>query len=131
MATTKHIGGPMGRPRKFQSVEAMSSLIDEYFTECDKQKRPYMVTSLCIHLDIDRDTLLEYEKLKDFSGTIKKAKQRIKAYAEEQLFRSGGQVAGVIFNLKNNWGYSDKSEVEVSGDVPITINISDGGSGKK
>lgn len=87
-----------------------------------KQVKPFTVTGLAVFLDTTRETLLDYEGeressseeiVKDpaYSYTIKKAKEIIKAYAEESLF-SGKQAAGPIFNLKNNWGWKDKSEWE-------------------
>jgi hypothetical protein len=48
-----------------------------------------------------------------FADTIKAAKQRVEAYAEEQLYRASAQ-AGPIFALKN-FGWSDKSSVEMTG----------------
>lgn len=114
-----------GRPRKYKTVEEMSKRIDEYFDLMDKLKKPYLVTSMCIHLDLDRVNLLEYEKLDEFHNTIKKAKSKIKCYAEEQLFKHNGQVAGVIFNLKNNWSddYQDEKKIDLGDDLNVVINI--------
>jgi hypothetical protein len=33
-------------------------------------------------------------------------------YAEEQLFRNQGKTNGVQFNLKNNFNWKDKQEIE-------------------
>ena len=98
-----------GRPPKFSSPEEMQVLIDEYFTYCDENKRPYIVTGLALYLDTSREFLTNYEKKDQFFDTIKKAKQKIMEYAESALFRNS-QVAGVIFNLKNNYSnyYKDK-----------------------
>ena len=117
------MGSNAGRPLKFESVEKLQEMIDDYFKECDEQKRPYTVSGLAYALDTDRITLLEYqnaneenfkrlsdEERKAFSNTIKRAKDKILRYAEEQLFRTS-QVAGVIFNMKNNWGFKDQSEI--------------------
>jgi hypothetical protein len=127
-----------GRPLKFASVEELQGQIDKYFQECDNRKteviykgvpimvsdpRPYTVTGLAVALDTSRDVLIDYEsgkyddpeKSKDenskFSNTIKKAKLKIQNYAEESLWQP--KIAtGVIFNLKNNWGWIDKQVVE-------------------
>lgn len=46
-----------------------------------------------------------------FMDTIKKAKLIIQSYAEQQLY-NGRNVAGVIFSLKNNWGWEDRTQVD-------------------
>jgi len=98
-----------GRPHKFNSPEEMQQKIDEYFAYCDENKKPYIVTGLALHLDTTRELLTDYQDKDEFYDTIKKAKQKIMEYAESALFRNS-QVAGVIFNLKNNYSnyYKDK-----------------------
>lgn len=98
-----------GRPPKFTSVEQVQKLIDKYFKECDKKKKPYTITGLALALDTTRDVIIDYEKKDEYSNTIKKAKQKCEQYSEEQLYRTS-QVAGVIFSLKNNYGWKDKLE---------------------
>lgn len=89
--------------------------ITEYF------ERP-SVLGLCAHIGITRETLLQYEKDEEFSDAIKKAKSKIEQYLEEQLYRKD-QVTGIIFNLKNNFGWKDKQEINHGGqsDSPIQI----------
>ena len=99
-----------GQPKKFKTVKAMSDKIDEYFVMCDAKPRPYTVLSLCIYLDITRETLLQYAKLQDFSDTIIRAKLKIESYAEDCLYVTKNPT-GIIFNLKNNWKWHDKTEV--------------------
>jgi len=111
-----------GRPKKFQSVEEMEKLIESYFIHCDNpaNPKPYTITGLAVWLDTDRNTLLDYENYEKFPEnepffrTIKRAKAKIQQFAEESLWKSG-ITAGVIFNLKNNWGWKDKTEQELSG----------------
>ena len=97
-----------GRPRKFKSVEEMKDKIDSYFAP---DNHPWTVSGLCIHLGILRDTLIEYGLLEEFSDTVKEAKMKIENYAENILFQDRN-VTGVIFNLKNNFGWRDKQEIE-------------------
>lgn len=101
----------MGRPLKFKSPEEIEEKANVYFKECDEKDKPYTMTGLAIALDTDRKTLLNYEDRDDFFPTIKKIKLRVENYAEEKLF-NGGNTAGVIFNLKNNYGWVDKQEVD-------------------
>jgi len=132
----------LGRPPKFKSVKELEVKIDNYFNSCWTQKidpsgnlmflrdrkglktdtpitvqtQPYTITGLAVFLSVDRDTLMNYQAKSEFFGTIKRAKQRCEAYAEEQLF-IGRNVAGAIFNLKNNYGWKDKMETEHSGNL--------------
>jgi homoaconitase/3-isopropylmalate dehydratase large subunit len=106
---------PGGRPLKFKSNKELQEKIDSYFAKMDAEKRPYTICGMAVELECDRLTLINYEKREEYFNTIKKAKQRIEAYAEERLF--GNSVAGVIFNLKNNYGWKDTMDNNVKIDV--------------
>lgn len=89
-------------------MDEFKSKIDDYFKlEC----YPLTITGLCLHLNITRETWTEYAKKEDFSDPVKLAKLKIENYAENKLFRDMGQVTGIIFNLKNNFGWTDKQEI--------------------
>jgi hypothetical protein len=124
-----------GRPLKFKSVKQLEKKIDEYFESCmeeqwyqdlegnwkpvldrngnvvKKQVKPFTITGLASFLGTNRQTLLNYEERDEFFDTINKAKTKIEAYAEESLW-SPKIAPGVIFNLKNNFGWVDKQEVD-------------------
>lgn len=105
---------PVGRPLKFKSVEELDSKIQAYFDSCDKDGTPYTFTGLSLALDTTRETLLDYEEKDQYSDSIKKAKLRCENYAETSLF-NGKNVAGVIFNLKNNYKrWKDKTETDIT-----------------
>ncbi len=110
----------IGRPLKFKSAEELQEKIEEYFAMCKEEKRPYTITGLALALDTNRETLLDYGKNKGelFSYTIMRAKEIIHNYAEESLW-APKVTQGVVFNLKNNWDWRDKREVEHSGSVGI------------
>lgn len=103
---------PGGRPLAFKTVTELQEKIDYYFDECKRMLKPYTVSGLASYLKIDRRTLINYSEKEEFFPTIKNAKVKIEAYAAEQLFRTNGQVAGIIFNLKNNYDWTDKQEHE-------------------
>ncbi len=112
----------VGRPLKFKSVESLQAQIDYYFKSCHSDAgdiiRPYTITGLALALDTTRHTLLNYGKDEEYLSTIKKAKQKIENYAEESLY-TNKHTAGIIFNLKNNYGWVDKQEVAHSGSLTI------------
>ena len=107
MEEKKHAGG---RPPKYKTKEEMQEKIDKYFAECDKERDPYTVTGLAMALDIDRRTLLNYSEKDEFFPTIKKAKLRVENYLEKRLIKDSS-TTGIIFNLKNNYGWKDNVEV--------------------
>ena len=105
----------VGRPRLYASSKAMQSKIDAYFQECDNEetKKHYTITGLALYLGFsDKQSLIDYAGYPEFSFTIKTAKARIENYLEQHLF--GAAVTGTIFNLKNNFGWKDKREVDAS-----------------
>lgn len=123
--------GIRGREPKHTS-EHIISKIEDYFTQCDKTGRTYTMSGLALHIGYkSRQSLLQMEdddKFKHFSSNDKdrirealnKAKLRIEAQQEELLL-SAKNVAGVIFFLKNNFGWVDKSEVDSN--TIINLNV--------
>ena len=130
--------GP-GQPLKFKNKSALAKAIARYFRDCDPHIKeidhivekdgkqevvkkkiitkqvPYTITGLAMALDTSRRTLLNYEAKEEYFHTIKKAKVKCENYAEGRLF-VGGQQAGPIFNLKNNYpGWKEKTELVVGG----------------
>jgi hypothetical protein len=128
-----------GRPLIFETVEDMEARIGEYFDYCDNRIQqvfskkigdvieivnpaPYTMAGLARALGMDRSTLQDYKARKDKNGkdylpTIKKARDKVQEDVEQRLME--GQPAGAIFNLKNNFGYRDKTETEQSGVVEV------------
>jgi len=99
-----------GRPPKYDNPEQMQTAIDAYFDEVDGVPT---VTGLALALGFDtRHALLYYEHEKpEFLTTIKRAKTRIEEAIERELMNRNGTVTGLIFNLKNNFGWKDAQEL--------------------
>lgn len=107
-----------GRPLKFSTPEILQELVDNYFSYCDENDKPYTVSGLAVFIDTSRETLMDYEdeikKLscepetrKRFADVIKKAKAKVEASYEERLFK--GTPVGAIFALKNmKTGWADE-----------------------
>lgn len=137
---------------KWKSVAELQKQIDAYFASCFepdmrevkresgdhkwierkdwrgetivKQIVPLTVTGLAMYLGTSRETLVNYEKRDEFFDAIKAAKLRIENYNEIELFRDKN-VTGVIFNLKNNYGWKDRSELTGAEGTPLVIAISE------
>jgi hypothetical protein len=118
-----------GRPLKFKTPEELEKKINDYFDQADEKGEPYVFAALALFLDTTRETISDYQEKDIFSDSIKKAKLRILAEKEKMLLRTNGQIAGVIFDLKNNYKqyYADDSNLHLMGKgdnpVDVTINI--------
>ena len=142
----------MARPPKYKTPEDMQKIIDLYFLTCKVHRlqaqdignpeelltglsdeellivndiddvRP-TVSGLALALDISTESLRNYEVKEEFLGTIKRAKQRIENALENNLY--GQAVTGTIFNLKNNFGWKDVSQKELSGPQGGAIEIAE------
>jgi len=102
-----------GQPPKFKSVEELEFYIEAYFNECKNESRPLTLSGLALALDCSRMTIYNYSKKDKFFDTIKKARLMCENFAEEYLF-TGKNIAGAIFNLKNNYDWKDKSETDIT-----------------
>lgn len=110
----------VGKPLKYKTVEEMQVLIDGYFKKQVDNEKPLTVTGLARALGMTRQGLVEYEARDGFGDAIKEAKMIVQEFSEETLYTARNPV-GAIFNLKNNWGWKDKHEVDnnLSGGVTI------------
>lgn len=110
---------PVGRPPYYETSEEMQIIIDKFFDDCKTQELHPTVTGLALALDLTRQGLINYENKgnKDLVDTTKKAKLRVEAHIEQRLFHNN--AVGCIFNLKNNFGWKDKTEQELSGGLEV------------
>jgi hypothetical protein len=136
MIDRKHAGG---RPLLYNSPEDLEKAILEYYKECKDNKKTIItkegkeikisfpliptIAGLAYHLGIDRHTIYNYEKRDEYFHTIKKARDYILSQMESSLMNSDGNVTGKIF-LAKNYGYTDKKEIEHSGDLNIYQQLS-------
>ncbi len=101
---------------KYKNEKELEKGIEAYFRECDEKEKPYTMSGLAYSLDIDRTTLINYGQRDSYSTLIKKAKARIQAQLEENALIGKGNPTFTIFNLKNNYGWKDKTEMEIRKD---------------
>lgn len=74
------------------------------------RQKEYSITGLANYLHTSRATLVDYEERDEFFNTIKAAKDKIEEFWEHMLI--GPNVTGVIFNLKNNYGWRDQQNID-------------------
>ncbi len=118
------IQGKGGRPRVFNNPEELEQGIIDYFKWIDdtnkerklmdEKPKPYTLSGICVYLDIAKDTFWEYAKKPGFSESVKRAKARVENYVEEGLLNGSVNAIGAIFNLKNNFGWTDKIDINTN-----------------
>ncbi len=114
-----------GQPPKIKSPKEMQKKMEAYFQQCDADKKPYTVPGLALGLGLaTRQSLLDYsDRDPGYLDAVKKAKLRIEAQRNSMMIEGKGNVIGAIFDLKNNFGWKDKQEHELSG-VLAVANVS-------
>jgi hypothetical protein len=103
---------PGGRPPLWKSPRQLEAKIEKYRKKCDEESKPFTMSGLAVALGCDRKTLVNYSNKDEFLPTIKRARTYAEAWLESMLL-SGKPPIGAIFVAKNNFGWKDKSEIEV------------------
>lgn len=118
-----------GRPVKYETVEELQKIIDEYFDWCDNRTMrvwddktkseqlilnpaPYTMSGLAWRLGLSRQSLINYSEKTEFLDAIKQARSRIHEDVETRLMEK--QATGAIFNLKNNFGWKDENHTDLT-----------------
>jgi hypothetical protein len=102
-----------GRPLKYATPAQLQEAVDAYF-DSEDGKLP-TITGLALHLGFaDRSSLIDYAERDEFFHTIKTAKLRVEAFIERRLYEAN--ATGCIFNLKNNFGWEDRTKSEQMGE---------------
>lgn len=133
-----------GKPRKIDNVTRLQAKVEAWLEECKREDIPPTRSGLCLALGISKDTLSRY--LTDttgdttvyqadpitgelhpvtFADVLKRAILAIEHSLEIRMLTSKSNVAGVIFDLKNNHGYADKSETVSTQTVTKLTNADD------
>ena len=130
----------MARQKKYKTEAALLKAINGYFDSISRlspvnepdgsdglprkviaaggefmQRREYLIpptiSALCLFLGISRQTWSDYAEC--FPEAVADAKLRIECYLEEQLLTRKKGIQGIMFNLQNNYGWSEKKELEL------------------
>jgi hypothetical protein len=111
----------VGAPRIYTEVDDMQKHMENYFAWADYKGFPYTMPDMALFLGFSSvQSLWEYIAYSDaFSEAIKKAKLVIEAQRTRALIQCRTSPVGIIFDLKNNFGWKDVSTVEHSGTVQL------------
>jgi len=110
--------GQTGRPTKYSPK--LCGLLPAMFANGES------VVEVCAGLGITKDTFFQWvKKYKDFSDSYKRGLELSEAWWTK-LGRAGSvgkskiQPATWIFNMKNRFKWTDKQELQVSGDMRVS-----------
>lgn len=101
----------VGKPPEFKDEEEFSKAINKYFKWAEDNEKPLTISRLCVFIGVERHYLNSH--IKEYPATIKKAIQIIEADKAERLCTARNPV-GLIFDLKNNHNWVDKTDIEHS-----------------
>lgn len=75
------------------------------------------VAGLCDALGISRVTWEHYARMDGYCEEVDWAKQKIEAWLEQELVSRDRGVDGIKFNLQNNFGWRERSDVQINGSI--------------
>lgn len=106
---------------KFNTVEEMSLLIEQYFIDCTEFKLRPTIRGLAIALGTVYETLNGWERGErdallgsSCSAIIKKSKQLIAEYDEIMALEGHDNPILFMFRAKNYYGMQDKQELSIA-----------------
>ena len=109
----------MSRPRKYEDSQHFADKVDAYFAKVEKSGGMPFLSELSLELGFeDRHGFMEYEGYEpEFSTTVKRARAKVELSRHRDLISRDRFTPGLIFDLKNNHGWKDQTQQELSGKV--------------
>lgn len=120
-----------GRPAFYNSREEFAERVLEYFQRRlvvlyddngevvgSKWSERLTLSGLALHLHMHRSTLVAYGNKDEYSDIVMRAREIIQNASETALFENKNP-AGVIFVLKNGFGWRDSQDITVTPAMPM------------
>lgn len=110
--------GSVGLEKRFKNADELLAAAEDYLVRIEQEKKTPTMAGLALALGFrSRQALLNYAKApgyEDFHDALSYLRLRLEALLEERLIAPDCKnVVGLIFNMKNNYGYSDKQEISM------------------
>lgn len=114
-----------GRPRLFTDAETFAQAASDYFVQCAETGKMPTLAGLSLSMGFDdRESFSNYANYgEEYSRTVKRARLMIEDDRNQRL--ANPACTGVIFDLKNNHGWKDKTEQELTGanGGPVRVDV--------
>lgn len=96
----------------YRTADALEYAVNAYFGLKIEQEKPPTMAGLALALGFkSAKSLKDYENRGEaYSDILEVARTRMEEWKNELLLEGGKSSAGVIFDLKNNHGWSEKAE---------------------
>ena len=122
-APHKGFGTGGGHYPRYRTAEAMEYAINLYFAKKTEEGRPFTMAGLALSIGFrSAKTLKDYEERgEDYASVIEIARSRVEEWKNELLLEGGRATNGVIFDLKNNHGWTDRVETKTTHEVGGTL----------
>jgi hypothetical protein len=111
-----------GRPPLFKTKEDLEEKLNDYKVYLELSGKPPTIAGLAYYTGIDRQTIYNYSEKDEFFDTLKGFRDFVIMNYEELAIEKGN--GGIVFLLKN-YGYTDKQEVEHSGELSQVVIVDD------
>ena len=119
-----------GLALKYKSVKELTDKLDGFSDWCIEHDRLPIIEWLYFYLDIYRDTAHhylaldgqqngEYDEKIDYATPLKRAFSFCCAMLSDKILQGKWRDAPGIFCLKNNYGYTDSSKIEVDSNITV------------
>jgi hypothetical protein len=111
-----------GRPLTYNTTEELQKNIDEFFIWCEVNDKVPLQGELIYFLGFSgRQSLTDYQKRDEFSYIIERAKQRCENELNQAGLKNKLNANLVKLNLSSNYGFNEKTEVDVKTVDPISL----------
>ena len=110
----------MPLPRRFETPADLEKAVANYLKTYEENGRPLTVSGLAVFCGCNRDTIHAYASGTydvdgvNYSDTIKKAMTVIEQDKSEKALTGVYSTAFSIFDLKNNHGWRDRHETDIT-----------------
>ena len=121
MTTPAPKKNPIGRPPLYKDARQLKKAIGRYFKFAKKRGELFTIPGICHYLGFcDRNALSELARKKEFSSTVTRARLIIEHQRNQGLLTAKSS-RGHEFDLKNNFGWIDRQEIEQTGDIVVNV----------
>lgn len=108
---------------KYKTAQDLIDKLAGFEDFCKEKEQPVIIEWLYYYLGLDNDDFAHYtaisDEINDYGSILKEAKNLCKGYLVGNSTTGKWRDAVSIFCLKNNYGYTDSSKVEVDSNITV------------